>query len=387
MKFSCNTADLLTALQLVNRAIGNQQALPILGNVLVEAEGSVCTLSATDLELSIITTFPAKIETEGRITIPAKAIVNFAQYNTDTEVIMETTGESQVRCVSKHAKTMIAGESANDYPTITVLEKQQSFTLEIDSFLRALHLVTFASARTSLRPVLSGVYIRGEESKIIMVATDSYRLSEYRIPASGIGAELSCIIPTKILDEVKVILGSAKSDKKGSKNASDEKPVEHSVVTAEVILSRQQVEFRIGNTRLLSRLIDGKFPPYEQIIPKECQTKVVFSIDELTPAVRRMHYFAKEINNNLTFSFEKEQTRIATPQTQVGKDEATLTAQLEGNENKIALSSSYLLDFLGHIDGETVRMEMSDSQRPAIFRLPDESDFLHLIMPLRMQES
>ncbi len=385
MKFSCNTPDLLNALHLVHRAIGNQQALPILGNVLLEVQGNVCTLSATDLELSIITKFPATIESEGRITIPAKAIVNFAQYNTDPEVTIEVVNESQVRCVSKHAKTVIGGESASDYPTITAMEKQQSFTLEIDSFLHALHLVTFASAKTSLRPVLSGVYLKGEGDKVVMVATDSYRLSECRIPASGIAAELTCIIPTKILDEVKVILSSAKGDKK--KEKGEEKPVENPVVTTEVILSRQQVEFQIGNTRLLSRLIDGKFPDYHQIIPKEYQTTVEFSVAELLPTVRRMHYFAKEINNNLTFSLEKEQVKIATPQTQIGKDEAYLAATIEGGENKIALSSSYLLDFLGHIDAEKVVMQMSDSQRPAIFRLPDESDFLHLIMPLRMQES
>ena len=202
MKFSCSTSNLLQALQLVSRAIGNQQALPILGNILIEAQGRRCTVSATDLELSIITSFDAKIENEGSVTVPAKAILNFAQYNNDPEVLLETSEGTILKCTSQHAKTSIAGEAASEYPTIAAVEKQTSFTLPLHPLLHALHLVTFSSTRTSLRPVLSGVYFRSEKNMVILVATDSYRLSEYKIPASVGGADVSCIIPTKILDEL-----------------------------------------------------------------------------------------------------------------------------------------------------------------------------------------
>src|SRR3990167_9751906 len=119
MKFSCSTSDLLQALTLVSRAIGSQQALPILGNILMVAEGKRCTVSATDLELSIVTSFEAKIENEGSITVPAKAILNFAQYNNDPEVLLETSEGTQLKCTSKHAKTLISGEVATEYPTIS----------------------------------------------------------------------------------------------------------------------------------------------------------------------------------------------------------------------------------------------------------------------------
>ncbi len=122
MKFSCNTSEFLQSLQLVSRAIGSQQALPILGNILFEAKGISCTVSATDLEVSIIASFPATIEQEGSITVPAKAILNFAQYNNDAEVTLETQEGTQMRCTSKHAKTMIAGEAATEYPTIAPVE-------------------------------------------------------------------------------------------------------------------------------------------------------------------------------------------------------------------------------------------------------------------------
>jgi DNA polymerase-3 subunit beta len=379
MKLSCPTSELLEALQLVSRAIGSQQALPILGNILFQAKGDTCTVSATDLELSIITHFKASIETEGSITIPAKAILNFVQYNQDSDILLDVHEGTQLKCSSKRAKATIAGEAASEYPTITSVQEQTTLTLPIDPFLRSLHLVTFASAKTSLRPVLSGVFVRSEKGDLILVATDIYRLSEYMITGVGGSTDISCIIPVKILEELKVVLGGKKSDKKEKDDGAEKKMVT-------IGLSKQQIEVRVGNVQLVSRLIDGKFPNYQQIIPKETPTRVSFATDELTTAVKRMHYFAKEVNNNLTFHCTQGETKITTPQTQTGRDEASLQTELSGSENKIALSSAFLLDFLGHVGSDVVVLQMQDSQHPAVFRSPVEEKYLHLIMPLRMQE-
>lgn len=387
MKFSCKTSELSQALTLVSRAISGQQALPILGNVLIEAEGKRCTVSATDLELSIITSFEANIENEGSITVPAKAILNFAQYNSDDEVLLETSEGTQLRCTSTHAKTMIAGEVASEYPTISNIEKEKSFTLDSSALLEALHMVTFASAKTTLRPVLSGVYIHAEKNELILVATDSYRLSEYRIStgAESVG-DVSCIIPAKVLEELKAVLGSKKEvreEKEVKEEREEKKPAIQSV---EITLSSQQIEIQVGSTRLLSRLIDGKFPDYKQIIPNDTKTTITIPTKELTTVVKRMHYFAKEINNNLTFTLTGSSMRIVTPQTQMGRDEATIECSSQGGDNKIALSSSYLLDFLGHADATDIEIKLTDSMHPALFHLPSKSNFLHLIMPLRIQE-
>ena len=384
MKFSCRTSDLLHALHLVSRAISNQQALPILGNILFEVEGKRCTVSATDLELSIVTSFTASIENEGAITVPAKAILNFAQYNSDAEVLLETTEGTQLKCTSKQAKTVIAGEAATEYPTITSIEKEESFSLDAAPLLDALHMVTFASAKSTLRPVLSGVYLRAEKGQLIFVATDSYRLSEYKAKMAGGAGDISCIIPAKVLEELRAIL-STKKEEKGKEEAKDDKKKE-APKKVDITLSAQQIEIGFENTKLLSRLIEGKFPDYQQIIPKESKTQVVLSTKELLTTVKRMHYFAKEVNNNLTLQVTKNSVHITTPQTQAGKDEATLQTDVKGDSNKIALSSSYLLDFLGHVDDNTVEMHITDSMHPAVFRLPSRAESLHLIMPLRLQD-
>ncbi len=388
MKLLCKTTDLQQALHLVSRAISNQQALPILGNILLQAEGKRCTASATDLELSIMTSFPADIENEGAITIPAKAFLNFAQYNTDPEVLLETSEGTQLKCTSKRAKTLISGEAATEFPTITPIERQTTFPIAAAPLLEALHTVTFAAAKTTLRPVLSGVYVRSQKGKIIFVATDSYRLSEYKLSIDG-DVDMSCIIPTKVFDELQAVLGAKKEkteDASGEKDKKEKKEKVKSQQLVDVTLSSQQIELQEGGTQLLSRLIDGKFPDYEQIIPKAPKTKVQIAVKELLPAIRRMHYFAKETNNNLTFHISKNDIRIVTPSTQAGRDEAVLPATITGPENKIALSSSYLLDFLSRLSGGDIEIHITDSQHPALFKVPGMDALSHLIMPLRLQE-
>lgn len=375
MKFLCKTTELLEAVQLAGRAIGGQQALPILNNILFHAEGKRCTISATDLELSVITSFEAAIENEGALTVPAKAILNFAQYAPDAEVLLETIEGTQLRCTSPHTKTMIMGEPASDYPSIVPIEKHASFSINAEALLQGLHLTTFAAAKSSLRPVLSGVYCRTEKDAVILVATDSYRLSEYRVPVSKCLEGVICIIPVKVLEELRGVLGSKKRGEETIRSPE-----------VSVHLGAQQVEFHIGPTHLFSRLIEGRFPNYEQIIPREHTTFVCFPVRELSVTVKRMHYFAKEMNNNLTIHTSEQGVRITSPQTQIGREESTVTTGGEGKENKIALSSSYLLDFLNHIDGDKVDMALVDSVHPAVFRIPKQPGFLHLIMPLRMSE-
>ncbi len=384
MKFSCRTQDLLTGLQLVNRAIGSDQVLPILQNILIHTEGKRCTLSATNLEVSIVTSFEVTIENEGSITVPAKAILNFMQYSQDSEVVLETSEGTQLKLLSKQAKAMIAGEAATGFPTIASIQKETTLSIPITPFLRALNLVTFACAKTTSRPVISGVFVRLEKGKLVLVGTDSYRLSEYKINVEGLSGDISCIIPAKFLEELKAVVALRRGHEEEEEEGKGKKEKEKEKV--EIFLGSQQIEVHVGPTKLISRLIDGKFPDYMQVLPKEKHTMATVGVKDLLNAVKRMHYFAKELNNNITFSFLKSTVHLATKQTQSGKDESTISAQIDGKENKIAISSTYLIDFLSRIDTENIRIELSDKMHPAVFRLGENEQYLHLIMPLRMIE-
>lgn len=384
MKFSCKTADLLSGLQLVSRAIGTEQVLPILQNILISVEGKRCTLSATNLELSIVTSFEVTIENEGSITVPAKAILNFVQYNQDEETVLETSEGTQLKLHSKRAKAVIAGEAASGFPTISSIQKDVTLNLPISPLLKALNLVTFACARTTSRPVISGVFVKMEKGKITMVGTDSYRLSEFVIDNEGLTGEVACIIPARFLEELKGVIALHRGREADDKDEDGKK--KNSTESVDIHLGSQQIEVHIAHTKLVSRLIDGKFPDYAQVVPKEKNTTVVVNIKDLLGAVKRMHYFAKEQSNNITFSFGKGSLHLTTKQTQIGRDESTITCAVEGKDNKIAVSSTYLIDFLSRLDSEEVVIELSDKMHPAVFKLPADQTYLHLIMPLRMTE-
>ncbi len=388
MKFSCKTQDLLSGLQLVSRAIGSDHVLPILQNILITVEGKRCTLSATNLEISIVTSFEVSIENEGTITVPAKAILNFVQYNQDSEVVLETSEGTQLKLHSKRAKASIAGEVAHGFPTIANIQKETTLSLPIAPLLHALNLVTFACANTTSRPVISGVFVRLEKGSLILVGTDSYRLSEYRVPVTGVSSDISCIIPKKFMDELRAVitLHKTSSEEQEKKESKDKKKKEDQPEKLEIALGSQQIEVNVGSTRLVSRLIDGKFPDYMQVIPKEKHSSAVVSTKDLLGAVKRMHYFAKELNNTITFHFTKDGVHLKTKQTQLGQDESTIPVQMTGQENKIAISSTYLIDFLGRFDHESVSIELLDKMHPAVFKSGGEENFLHLIMPLRMSE-
>lgn len=383
MKFSCRTADLLSGLQLVSRAIGTEQVLPILQNILISVEGKLCTLSATNLELSIVTHFDVNIENEGTITVPAKAILNFVQYNQDDEVLLETSEGTQLKLQSKRAKAVIAGEASNGFPTISGIQKETTISFPVAPLLKALNLVTFACARTTSRPVISGVFVRMEKGNVIMVGTDSYRLSEYKVDLPGTGGDVSCIIPAKFLEELKSVIAIQRG-RDAETAAESEKKASPAMV--DISLGSQQIEVHLSHTKLVSRLIDGKFPDYTQVVPKERNTTAVVNIKNLLGAVKRMHYFAKEQSNNITFSFTKTGVHLTTKQTQIGRDESTIHCEIEGKENKIAVSSTYLIDFLSRLESETVVIELSDKMHPAVFKIPGDDSYLHLIMPLRMTE-
>jgi len=390
MKFSCKTKEILRTVAVVSRAISGQQAMPILNNILFQIEGKRCTLSATNLEFSIISHLDAEVENEGAITIPAKAIQNFTQYSTDEDVIFESSEDSQLRCQSKKSKTIIAGESATDYPTITPIQKKVQIIVSAEELFQAIHHVSFASARTTTRPVLSGVYIKASKKNLTLVATDSYRLSEYKIPVLEMQGEVECIIPAKVLVEIMSILGGVvrekeeKSDGDDKKKENEKREKEGNPIT--ITLNAQQIEVNIGRTVILSRLIDGTFPDYQQILPSSHKTKVMLPHGELLTVVRRMHYFAKESNNNLTISVSGKDVLLQTQMTQIGQDESRMAVAIQGEKNKIALSSSYLLDFLSHVSSEEVEMQLTDKMHPALFRIHNLPNFLHLIMPLRLFE-
>jgi DNA polymerase-3 subunit beta len=223
-----------------------------------------------------------------------------------------------------------------------------------------------------------------DQKKLFLVGTDSYRLSEYTMSVdTPSSTQISCIIPARFLEELKGVIALSRGKTDALEESGTQEKKEDLI---DIHLGSQQIEVTLGSTRLISRLIEGKFPDYTQVLPKERHTLVSVSVKDLLSAVKRMHYFAKEQSNNITFSFTKDGVHLMTRQTQLGQDESSIVAAVDGKDTKIAISSTYLIDFLSRIENDTIIIELSDKMHPAVFKIPGADSYLHLIMPLRMIE-
>jgi DNA polymerase III subunit beta len=368
MKLFCSRKDLESALNIVNKAIGSNNTLPVLNNVLVKAEGKKLNFSATNLEIAISFFIDADVRSEGAITIPAKLITSYISLLNEEKVELSASEGLNLLVQSSTSTTKIKCISADEFPLIPKVDPEHEFSVPVEDLDIAIMESVFAASTNVSRPVLSGVYldIQGDEMK--MVATDSYRLAERKIGLKDkIDGSFNCIVPSKTIAE----LGKVTSHT--------------SAKEVKISLSKNQVLFKVGNVELVSRLIEGKFPEYERIIPKEGKTKVDVSVEDLALVLKRVSLFARENNNNVKLTATNDgKLVVATDETKVGEEKAEVLIKIEGENNKISLNSQYMLDVLTYLNDEKIEIEMSDKLSPAVIRPVDREDYVYIIMPLKV---
>lgn len=367
MKFVISQPALLESLKIVSRAVSGQNTLPVLGNIMMKAEGKKVHFIATNLEISILTSAEATVKNEGSITVPAKILTSYASLlEKDEDIEMAVTGGTALEIKSQKSKTKIKGISADEFPSVSKVEGGTQVRIPSADFRRAIHRVGFAAQENSSRPILSGVYFSVAKKSLFFVATDSYRLSEEIIKLKEGPEDVSCVIPVRAMLEADRLVG----------------------MSEEVVLQivENQVMFSVGKTHLVSRLIEGQFPDYKQIIPKNIKTTLEIDRGELELAVRRVSIFAKENNQHMKLDIQKDgQLIISTDATEIGEEKATLSVDLNGDPNIIALNSDYVLDILSALsDEDKVKIELEEKINPAIFKTAKGKDFTHLVMPLKM---
>lgn len=366
MRLTCSQKDLLGALTTTNKAVDINNTLPVLNNVLLKAEGKKLYFTSTNLEVAITCNIEADIQNEGEITIPSKMFTSYINYLKDdkVEIIVEGT---DIQVQTSDSKTRIKGIAATEFPSIPLVEKEGGMMLVVKDFKKAINQVVFAAALNTTRPVLSGVYFFVEKNELKMVSTDSYRLSEKKLPAVDVAGEVKCIVPAKTILELGAILDGMK---------------EEDGVT--ITVSKNQIMFSVGKVELISRLIEGQFPSYEQIIPQGSKTKVELDVSVISLVLKRINIFAKENNNKIILKVGKGNVLITTESTQYGEGEVTLSTTIEGEDNEIALNSQFLLDALGNIGASQIVLEIGDEVAPVVLKSKDGKGYTHIIMPLKI---
>ncbi|MDP6550347.1 MAG: DNA polymerase III subunit beta [Dehalococcoidia bacterium] len=381
MKISCLQENLSRGLAIVGRAVATRATLPVTQNVLLSVDQSMLKLSATNLEVAITTWTGAMIEEEGEVTVPARLLTEFvSSLPTDKIDLALQPGTSILQLSCARSKATIHGTDAGEFPPIPTVDEAIAARVDPRALRSAISRVAFAAATEESRPVLTGVEMKLEGDRFSLAAADGFRLAvQHGKLLQPVESEIKVIVPARTLNELNRLLGD------------QEEPVEIMMTPA-----KGQVMFRVrgGETvEVVSQLLQGAFPNYEQLIPQSYQTRAVLDLPALLQAARTAAIFARDGSNIIRVQLVptdggegKGKLLISARSEEVGdnEDEVDVDA-IEGEEGKIAFNSRYLLDVLAVLERGKVSLETTTSSSPGVFKPIDSEDYIHVVIPMFVQ--
>jgi DNA polymerase-3 subunit beta len=377
MKVSCLQENLAKGLSIVGRAVASRSTLPVLSNVLLATDNGQLKLSATNLEIGINCWVGAKVEEDGAITVPARLLGDFVNSLPPERIDLELDEETQtlnLKCA--RFESNIKGIDAHEFPVVpSAGDDEAGIKLEPETLRTMIDQVVLAAATDESRPILTGVLVQFDEDNLTMAAADGFRLS---VKSAPLGQTLSepteVIIPARALMELSRI------------SADQEEPIELIITPA-----RKQILFHLQNIDLVSQLIEGKFPDYNQIIPKGYATRSVLETSSFLKAARVSHLFARDSANIIKLEVvpagdELMNGRITLVATsaELGDNVADIDASIEGDPLEIAFNAKYLIDVLSVIDSPQVALETTAASSPGVIRPIGDDKFTHVIMPMHI---
>jgi DNA polymerase III subunit beta len=374
MKVSCLQENLAKGLSIVSRAVAARSTLPVLGNILLATDNARLRLSATNLELGITCWIGAKIEEEGSTTVPAKTLVDLVNTLPQDKVEMNLVVRTQTLNLScGRVQANIKGIDAQEFPLIPPANLDDALQLNVEDFREMINHVIFAAATDEARPILTGVLAKLEGGQVTLAAADGFRLSLRTAHLSTPNAEpIQAIIPARALAELGRVI------------TADE-PVFMSLLSG-----RGQVIFHHDSVELVSQLIEGTFPDYNNVIPKSHTTRTVMSTAEFRKACKTSDIFAREAAHTARLKIKpgSELTpghvTITATAAETGDNVAELDATVDGGPIEIAFNVKYLVDALNVIDTPNVALETSTSSSPGVIRPVGRDDFLYVVMPMHL---
>jgi DNA polymerase-3 subunit beta len=363
LKIVCARDDLAQKLGVVARGVSARTAVQILGGILLRAAGGQVELAATDMELSLRTSLDARVEGEGSVVVPGRLLVDLSRLLPANEVAIEHREDENVlhvRCGTAEYRLNTFG--AEDFPRLPATDTAPTSTIAADVVLETLASVGRAVSRDEARPVLTGILMRFGEGKLVMAATDSYRLAYRESPVEGSVPDLEAIVPARALEELRrLVTGGG---------------------TLELGVQENQVLFGVDGTWLTTRRIEGQFPKFDELRPKEFKHELVLPREELLEVVRRTSVMAHR-NSPLRLQFAEGGVTVWTQTQDVGEARETLPVRFEGEPLEIGFNAEFLRDGIESASGDELRLRLIDPLRPGLIQGPDDA-FWYLIMPIRL---
>lgn len=375
MNFACTQENLLQGLSLVSHISGKNANLPILGNVLLKTENGGLKLSTTNLEMAVSAMVRGRVEQPGEFTVPAKLLQDYVSLLPSGKVELVLNGDN-LEVKADGSTTSVRGMPSSEFPLIPRLAKQGGYRLKADALRTAISQVAFAVSSSESRPELGGVacYLHGfdQANKLTMAATDSYRLAErvLELEPGSAATEMKCIVPAKAMQEVARILSAYKDDV-GMPEA------------VEWALTDSQMVMTYGNVELISRLIEGSFPDYRQIIPQAFKSTAMITRTELAKAIRAASLFSKQGLFDVHFELSDGALKVSSSDTGTGTHSTTLKVETEGDGNKVTMNFRYVSDGLAAMGTEKVKMRLIDGMNPVELCPAEGDEYRYIVMPIR----
>lgn len=366
MKFSCTQENLKRGLLIVSRVASKNTKLPILQNVLLKAGDGVITLAATNLEIGVQIKVRGKVDQAGSFTLPAQLFTNYTTLLSTERVDCVLVGK-EAHLSANGQTTIMKGEEVTDFPILPEIEQTSSYRITKMDFELALQQVSIAAAVDESRPEIAGVFLKTHGNQLILAATDSYRLAERTVTLLEGAGDQNVIIPQRSAQELLRLLQSVAADE------------------VMFYLNDSQFACQFSDVDFISRLVEGKFPDYEQIIPKTGQTTTQIVKEDFIKAIKGAALFSKTgVNDiNLTFSEISHTVQIQAANVQLGQNTTTQSAKVEGDEATITFNYRYVLDGLQQMVGEEVKCLLNGSMSPVLFQAVADDQFLYIVMPIK----
>jgi DNA polymerase-3 subunit beta len=363
MKAECSIEKIKNAVSQVERVTGKNLTLPILNSILIIASGKSLKLRSTNLSLGIEIEIPAKIEHEGTLAVSG-AVLNgiFSNVSQNENVVLEDK-DGNLLVKTKKSQIKLKAAPHEDFPTIPQVSGT-SFEIDSKKMMDGIKSVYYSSSVSDIKPEISSVYIYTNGDNLVFVSTDSFRLAEKKIKVKGVEEIMGLLIPFKNVSEIVKVFSE-------------------SYGTIKICFNKNQISFTGENTYLTSRIIDGIFPDYRQIIPKEFSTEVVVLKQDLLNALKLSNVFSDKFNQvNLKISPKQKIFELSSNNNDVGENKTSLDAVINGEDVELSFNYKYFLDCFQSITTDSVSIKLSGASRPIVVSPVSDTSFTYLIMPM-----
>ncbi len=365
MKFICSQKHLAASIHIVQKAVSTKTTLPILKGILIETCGQKLKLVGTDLEVGIENYIEANILSEGSIVISSRLLGDIIRKlpDADVEVDVDESNNMTIKCAN--SEFTLVGQPSVEFPELPAIEEENIYEIPQDLLKNMIRQTAFATALDETRPILTGVLMEIQEGIINMVALDGYRLS---LRQGNIKTDFSnkAVIPGKTLNEIHRILSEEETSK------------------VEIFFTDKHVLFQMANVRIISRLLEGEFINYKQIIPKEFKSRVKVKTRDLLDSIERASLLAREGKNNLIKFSVKDEMMTITSNAEIGRVFENLRIELEGEDIDIGFNSKYFLDALKILDSDEIYLDFTTNVSPCIIKPTDTNNYTYLVLPVRL---